>query len=131
MDEDLQISRNEAEANLEAEARLRKPWQEGDLPIAKFMGKPIQELPQDLYIPPEVLEIFLETFEGPLDLLLYLIKRNNMDILDIQVSRIMQQYMQYIVYHAARLNGPEGSWRKTAPSGRDGPTVHVSGSQGD
>ena len=60
------------------------------------MGQPLSKLPEDLYIPPDALEIFLEAFEGPLDLLLYLIKRNNMDILDIQVSVITRQYMEYV-----------------------------------
>ena len=60
------------------------------------MGQPMAKLPDDLYIPPEALEIFLDAFEGPLDLLLYLIKRNNMDILNIQVYTITQQYMEYV-----------------------------------
>ncbi|ORU94085.1 MAG: segregation and condensation protein A [Cycloclasticus sp. symbiont of Bathymodiolus heckerae] len=59
-------------------------------------GKPFQELPEDLYIPPDALEVFLETFEGPLDLLLYLIKHQNLDILDIPVLKITQQYIEYI-----------------------------------
>jgi len=64
--------------------------------IALVEGKAVQQLPTDLYIPPEALEVFLETFEGPLDLLLYLIRRQNLDILDIKVAKITQQYMQYI-----------------------------------
>lgn len=60
------------------------------------MGEPITRLPDDLYIPPDALEVFLEAFEGPLDLLLYLIKRNNMDILNIQVYTITKQYMEYV-----------------------------------
>ena len=59
-------------------------------------GKAITELPTDLYIPPDALEIFLETFEGPLDLLLYLIRRQNIDILDINVAEITDQYMAYV-----------------------------------
>jgi segregation and condensation protein A len=59
-------------------------------------GQPMVQLPQDLYIPPDALEVFLETFEGPLDLLLYLIRRQNLDILDIPVLKITQQYMEYI-----------------------------------
>lgn len=59
-------------------------------------GKPLNELPEDLYIPPDALEVFLEKFEGPLDLLLYLIRQHNIDILDIPVFRITQQYMAYI-----------------------------------
>ncbi len=65
-------------------------------PVAMVLGQPYSDAPKDLYIPPDALEVFLETFEGPLDLLLYLIKRQNLDILDIQVSVITAQYMQYI-----------------------------------
>ena len=65
-------------------------------PIAYFEGKIVTELPQDLYIPPSALEVFLEAFEGPLDLLLYLIKKNNLDILNINVSEITSQYIAYI-----------------------------------
>ncbi len=62
----------------------------------KVLGQPLASLPEDLYIPPDALEVFLETFEGPLDLLLYLIRKQNLNILDIPVLRITQQYMQYI-----------------------------------
>ncbi len=65
-------------------------------PVAKVAGKPMVNLPKDLYIPPDALAVFLEAFEGPLDLLLYLIRRQNMDILDIDVSEITRQYMNYI-----------------------------------
>lgn len=65
-------------------------------PIAKVMGAPYLELPQDLYIPPDALEVFLEAFEGPLDLLLYLIKRQNLEILDIPIAQITAQYMEYV-----------------------------------
>ena len=64
--------------------------------IAWVAGEEIQQLPKDLYIPPEALEVFLETFEGPLDLLLYLIRRQNLDILQVEVSVITAQYMSYI-----------------------------------
>ncbi len=64
--------------------------------IALVRGEAVQEVPTDLYIPPEALEVFLETFEGPLDLLLYLIRRQNLDILEIKVAQITEQYMQYI-----------------------------------
>lgn len=67
-----------------------------EAPIAKVEGKPFADLPQDLYIPPDALAVFLEAFEGPLDLLLYLIRRQNMNILDIDVSEITRQYMEYI-----------------------------------
>jgi segregation and condensation protein A len=59
-------------------------------------GEPVTELPRDLYIPPQALEVFLEAFEGPLDLLLYLIRRQNLNILDIPLAEITRQYMQYI-----------------------------------
>jgi len=66
------------------------------IPVAMVLGQPYSETPKDLYIPPDALEVFLESFEGPLDLLLYLIKRQNLDILDIPVAAITAQYMQYI-----------------------------------
>ena len=67
-----------------------------EMPFAFVMGQAVTELPKDLYIPPQALEVFLEAFEGPLDLLLYLIRRQNLDILDIDVSQITEQYMQYV-----------------------------------
>jgi segregation and condensation protein A len=66
------------------------------LPRFSFKGQPITDLPCDLYIPPDALEVFLETFEGPLDLLLYLIKKQNLDILDISLAKITKQYQAYI-----------------------------------
>ena len=66
------------------------------VPIAKVQGLPFTQLPMDLYIPPDALEVFLDTFEGPLDLLLYLIKRQNLDILNIPIADITAQYMKYI-----------------------------------
>lgn len=65
-------------------------------PLAIVLGKPYQELPEDLYIPPDALEVFLEAFEGPLDLLLYLIKKQNLDILNIPIAQITSQYIGYI-----------------------------------
>jgi segregation and condensation protein A len=67
-----------------------------ELPLAIVQGSPITQLPQDLYIPPEALEVFLEAFEGPLDLLLYLIKKQNIDILDIPIAKITLQYVNYV-----------------------------------
>ena len=67
-----------------------------ELPLAIVNGQPLTELPQDLYIPPEALEVFLDAFEGPLDLLLYLIRRQNLDVLDIPVAEITRQYMGYV-----------------------------------
>ena len=66
------------------------------MPFAVVQGTPLLTLPRDLYIPPDALEVFLETFEGPLDLLLYLIKRQNLDVLDIPLAEITRQYMGYI-----------------------------------
>lgn len=63
---------------------------------AKIKGENLKELPQDLYIPPDALEVFLETFEGPLDLLLYLIRKHNLDILDIPMAQLTKQYMEYV-----------------------------------
>lgn len=67
-----------------------------EMPFAIVQGKSISEPPQDLYIPPDALEVFLEAFEGPLDLLLYLIKRQNLDILNIPIAEITRQYMEYV-----------------------------------
>lgn len=69
---------------------------QGEMPFAIVEGEPVTELPRDLYIPPHALEVFLEAFEGPLDLLLYLIRRQNLDILDIPIAEISRQYVQYI-----------------------------------
>lgn len=63
---------------------------------ARVRGEPLHELPPELYIPPDALEVFLETFEGPLDLLLYLIRRQNLDILDIPIAEVTRQYMSYV-----------------------------------
>jgi segregation and condensation protein A len=67
-----------------------------EMPFAFVNGEPVTEMPRDLYIPPQALEVFLEAFEGPLDLLLYLIRRQNLDILDIPLAEITRQYMKYI-----------------------------------
>lgn len=74
--------------------RVTAPQQE--MPFAIVQGTEVTEVPKDLYIPPEALEVFLEAFEGPLDLLLYLIKKQNLEILDIPVSEITKQYVEYI-----------------------------------
>ncbi len=69
---------------------------QGEMPFALIQGEPLTVIPQDLYIPPNALEVILEAFEGPLDLLLYLIKRQNIDILEIPLEETTRQYMQYI-----------------------------------
>jgi segregation and condensation protein A len=69
---------------------------QSEMPFALVQGEPLTLIPQDLYIPPDALLVFLEAFEGPLDLLLYLIKRQNIDILNIPIAAITKQYMDYI-----------------------------------
>jgi len=76
-------------------ADLPNPAQ-GEMPFAMVEGQPVTEMPRDLYIPPQALEVFLEAFEGPLDMLLYLIRRQNLDVLDIPIAEITRQYMRYI-----------------------------------
>ncbi|HRE14869.1 MAG TPA: ScpA family protein [Usitatibacteraceae bacterium] len=66
------------------------------LPVAKIRGEPLTDLPTDLYIPPEALSVFLEAFEGPMDLLLYLIRKHSLDILDIPMAELTRQYMEYV-----------------------------------
>lgn len=66
------------------------------LPLAVVRGQAMTEMPQDLFIPPEALEVFLESFEGPLDLLLYLIRKQKLDVVDLPISQITAQYLEYI-----------------------------------
>jgi len=78
--------------------------QQQEMPLAIVRGQPVLQMPQDLYIPPDALEVILEAFEGPLDLLLYLIRRQNLDILDIPIAEITRQYVDYIeLMHEMRL----------------------------
>jgi segregation and condensation protein A len=70
--------------------------EQAEMPFALVNGEPVTELPRDLYIPPQALEVILEAFEGPLDLLLYLIRRQNLNVLDIPIAEITRQYTQYI-----------------------------------
>jgi len=75
-----------------------------EIPLATVRGEPLLQLPDDLYIPPDALEVFLDAFEGPLDLLLYLIRRQNLEILDIPIAEITRQYIGYIeMMHGLRL----------------------------
>ncbi len=69
---------------------------QGEMPFALVQGQPVTKLPEDLYIPPDALEVILEAFEGPLDLLLYLIRRQNLDILDIPIAEVSRQYVAYV-----------------------------------
>jgi len=83
-------------ATTEAEPNRAPVPQQNEMPFAIVQGQQVTELPRDLYIPPEALEVILDAFEGPLDLLLYLIRRQNLDILEINVADITHQYMSYI-----------------------------------
>src|ERR1044072_5903504 len=65
-------------------------------PLAHFRGEPVLEMPGDLYIPPDALRVILDTFEGPLDLLLYLIRKHNLDVLDIPMADLTRQYMESV-----------------------------------
>jgi segregation and condensation protein A len=67
-----------------------------DSPVARVYGEPLPELPPDLYIPPDALELILENFEGPMDLLLYVIRKHNFDVLDIPMAELTRQYMDYV-----------------------------------
>jgi len=69
---------------------------QGGAAVAKIHGEPLLEMPHDLYIPPEALEVFLEAFEGPLDLLLYLIRRQNINVLEIPMAELTRQYLGYV-----------------------------------
>ena len=86
-----------AESAEGADASIFTPVpQQQEMPLALVRGQPVLEMPLDLYIPPDALEVILEAFEGPLDLLLYLIRRQNLDILDIPIAEITRQYVDYI-----------------------------------
>jgi segregation and condensation protein A len=89
------VQNSEPAPSVAAPVRESAPAQ-AEMPFAVVEGQPITEMPRDLYIPPQALEIFLEAFEGPLDMLLYLIRRQNLDILDIPIAEITRQYMRYI-----------------------------------
>jgi segregation and condensation protein A len=83
-------------SNPEPQQELTAAPEQAEMPFAVVNGEPLTQLPRDLYIPPQALEIFLEAFEGPLDLLLYLIRRQNLNILDIPIAEITRQYTRYI-----------------------------------
>lgn len=86
---------SDSETQQDDQTQERKPEQ-SEMPFAIVQGNAVTELPHDLYIPPDALEVFLDAFEGPLDFLLYMIKRQNIDILDIPIAAITRQYMEYI-----------------------------------
>jgi len=81
---------------VDAEADRSSATDHRGAPRARVQGAPLLAFPQDLYIPPDALEVVLDAFEGPLDLLLYLIERRNLDILDIPIAEITEQYMEYV-----------------------------------
>src|ERR1700692_2208460 len=83
-------------SNPAPQQELEAAPEQAEMPFAVVNGEPMTQLPRDLYIPRQALEIFLEAFEGPLDLLLYLIRRQNVDILNIPIAEITRQYTRYI-----------------------------------
>jgi segregation and condensation protein A len=91
-----QAVKTEASGSVITAVNQPAPPQQEEMPFAVVQGKELTILPKDLYIPPDALEVILEAFEGPLDLLLYLIRRQNLDILDIDVAEITKQYLGYI-----------------------------------
>ncbi len=91
------VDNNTAPAVEPTEAAVQSNGQQSEMPFAVVQGTAVNTLPQDLYIPPDALEVFLaETFEGPLDLLLYLIKKQNLEILDLPIAEITRQYVEYV-----------------------------------
>ena len=95
VDPELPAENLNTDINAQPSVQAPLPVQE-EMPFAMVLGKVYSEVPKDLYIPPDALQVFLDAFEGPMDLLLYLIKRQNLDILDIQVSEITRQYVEYV-----------------------------------
>ena len=83
-------------ADLAVEAAAASPAVVDNVAVARLYGEPLFDLPHDLYIPPDALEVFLEAFEGPLDLLLYLIRKQNFNILDIPLASVTRQYLAYV-----------------------------------
>ena len=90
------MSRVDETLQLAADPAPPAPEAVDQIAVARLYGEPLFRLPQDLYIPPDALEVFLEAFEGPLDLLLYLIRRQNFNILDIPLASVTRQYLEYV-----------------------------------
>ena len=90
------MSRVDETLELAADPAPPAPEAVDQIAVARLYGEPLFRLPQDLYIPPDALEVFLEAFEGPLDLLLYLIRRQNFNILDIPLASVTRQYLEYV-----------------------------------
>jgi len=100
----MTIQTNEHASNDEGSTTFAAAPRQQEIPLALVRGEPMLEIPQDLYIPPDALEVILDAFEGPLDLLLYLIRRQNLDILDIPIAEITRQYVDYIeLMHELKL----------------------------
>jgi segregation and condensation protein A len=93
---DLRVVVDNDKADADVGEQAPNSPEQVEMPFALVHGEPITQLPKDLYIPPQALEVFLDAFEGPLDLLLYMIRRQNLDILDIPIADITKQYMEYI-----------------------------------
>ncbi len=92
----IEASSGEASDKKTGETKSSQQPVQEEMPFALIHGEPMNEMPKDLYIPPDALEVFLEAFEGPLDLLLYLIRRQNLDITNIPIADITEQYMEYV-----------------------------------
>jgi len=92
----MTIQTNETVSNDDSSTTFAQAPRQQEIPLAVVRGEPVLQIPQDLYIPPDALEVILDAFEGPLDLLLYLIRRQNIDILDIPIAEITRQYVDYI-----------------------------------
>jgi segregation and condensation protein A len=95
-DTETSLDRQQNRISLLNEARQQHQGEQAEMPFAFVAGQAFTDLPKDLYIPPDALEVFLEAFEGPLDLLLYLIRRQNIDILNINIAEITEQYIAYV-----------------------------------
>ena len=95
-DTETSLDRQHNRISLLNEARQQHEGEQAEMPFAFVAGQAFTDLPKDLYIPPDALEVFLEAFEGPLDLLLYLIRRQNIDILNINIAEITEQYIVYV-----------------------------------
>lgn len=91
-----QASAPESEQPSKTHGEQNNQGQQKEMPFALVQGEPLTVVPKDLYIPPDALEVILDAFEGPLDLLLYLIKRQNLDVLNVPIADITRQYMSYI-----------------------------------
>ena len=95
-DTETSLDRQHNRISLLNEARQQHEGEQAEMPFAFVAGQAFTDLPKDLYIPPDALEVFLEAFEGPLDLPLYLIRRQNIDILNINIAEITEQYIAYV-----------------------------------